>query len=81
MSEILLQTSRDFPSECRPRSGLQGYLTDKKTPTPGTLPKAYAYGPVGVLGGGRFLMGEVPQISVGTPLRPGIAQRTGLARE
>jgi len=36
--------------------GLQGYLAHKKTPH--TV--AYAYGPTAVLGGGRFLISEVP---------------------
>ena len=37
-----------------------GNLADKKTPPPRTLQQAYAQGPVVVLGGGRFLISEVP---------------------
>ena len=42
-----------------PRTG-QGYLAHKKMPPPGTLQKAYAQGPMVVLGGVQFLMSEVP---------------------
>ena len=37
---------------------LQGYFDHKKQPLPRTL---CAQGPMVVLGGGRFLMGEVPR--------------------
>ena len=53
MSEVTLyrdcvpRTSRDIMSRW-----LQEYLAYKKTPHPGTLQKAYAYGPMVVLGGG-----------------------------
>ena len=39
---------------------LQGYLVYKKTHPPRTLQQDYAYGPMAVLGGGRFLMGKLP---------------------
>ena len=39
---------------------LQGYLANKKTPSPRTLQQAYAYGPRAVPRGVRFLMSEVP---------------------
>ena len=38
----------------------QWFLIYKQTHHPRTLPQAYAQGPRGVLGGGRFLVGEVP---------------------
>ena len=38
---------------------LQGYLAKKKTPRPRNLQEGYAYGPMVILGGGRFLMSEV----------------------
>ena len=41
-------------------TSVQGYLARKKIPHPRTLQQAYAYEPVIVLGGGRFLMSEVP---------------------
>ena len=41
------------------KRSIQGYLTYKKTHPPRTLPQAYAWGPRGILGGGRFLMSEV----------------------
>ena len=39
---------------------VQGYLAHKKQPFCRTLQWAYAWGPMVVLGGGRFLMSEVP---------------------
>ena len=39
---------------------LQGYVAHKKSPPPGTLQQAYAKGPMVILGGWAFLMGEVP---------------------
>ena len=39
---------------------LKGHLASKKTPGPRNLQKDYAYGPMVVLGGGRFLMSELP---------------------
>ena len=39
---------------------IQGYLAHNKAPSPRTLHKAYSYRPWAVLGGGRFLMSEVP---------------------
>ena len=42
-------------------TGVQGYLARKKTPHPRTLQQDYAKDPTLVLGGGRFLMIEVPQ--------------------
>ena len=36
---------------CGIEEPVQGYLTDKKTHPPRTLPQAYAWGPRGVLGG------------------------------
>jgi hypothetical protein len=44
-------------------NGVQGYLTDKKTQPPRTLPLAYAWGPGGVLKGWVFSHGR------GTPVR------------
>ena len=38
---------------------LQGHLAHKKTHPPRTIPQAYAYAPVGFLGGWAFFMGEV----------------------
>ena len=40
--------------------GLQGCLAHNKTNPPRNLPQAFAKSPRGVLGGGCFLMGEVP---------------------
>ena len=40
--------------------GLQGYLAHKQPPPPRTLQQDYAEGPTEVLGGGCFLMSEVP---------------------
>jgi hypothetical protein len=45
-----------------PRPTLQGYLAYKKTHPPRILPKAYAWGPRGVLGGWAFSYGR------GTPV-------------
>jgi len=39
---------------------LQGYLAHTEPPPHRILQKAYAWGPMVVLGGGRFLMSEVP---------------------
>ena len=39
---------------------LQGYVAHKKQPPPRTLKWAYAQGPTVALGGGKFLMSEVP---------------------
>ena len=39
---------------------IQGHLAYKKPHHPRTLQSAYAQGPVVVLGGGHFLMSEVP---------------------
>ena len=41
-------------------SAVQGYLAHKKAPPRMTLQYCYAQGPVEVLGGGGFLMKEVP---------------------
>ena len=41
-------------------SAVQGYLAHKKQPAPMTLQQGYAQGPTVVLGGGQFLMSEVP---------------------
>ena len=38
----------------------QGHLAHKKEPPPRTLQYDYAQGPMVVLGGGLFLMSEVP---------------------
>ena len=38
----------------------QGYLAHKKAPPPRNLQKAYAYGPTVLVGGGAFLISEVP---------------------
>jgi hypothetical protein len=48
-------------AEERKRGGavVQGYLARKKTPPLRTLQKAFASGPTVVLGGGRFILGEV----------------------
>ena len=45
---------------CVVRSCVQGYLAQKKTPSPKILQQTYAYGPAAVLGGERFLMSGVP---------------------
>jgi hypothetical protein len=39
----------------QPLPALQGHLAHRETPTPRTLQKTYAYGPMEVLGGGSFL--------------------------
>ena len=39
---------------------VQEYLAHKKTPHPSNLEYDYAYGPTVALGGGLFLMGQVP---------------------
>jgi hypothetical protein len=52
-SDLLVQPKRFA-------SALQGYLAHKKAPPPRTLQHAHASGPMLVLGGGRFLMSEVP---------------------
>ena len=39
---------------------LQGYVAHKKPPPPRSLQYAYAWGPMVVLGCGRFLVNEVP---------------------
>ena len=39
---------------------IQGYLAHKKLLPPGTIQQDYAQGPTVVLGGGVFLMSEVP---------------------
>jgi hypothetical protein len=39
---------------------IQGYLADTKQYPPKNLQQEHAWAPMAVLGGGRFLMGEVP---------------------
>ena len=43
---------------------VQGCLADEKTYSPRTLQQAYAQVPAVLLGGGRFLMSEVPLYGV-----------------
>ena len=49
---------------------VQGYLAHKKLPPPRTLQWADAYGPRAVLGGGQFLMSEVPLYGDGLAFLP-----------
>ena len=53
-------SSTSSPGTLMVTEHLQGYLAHKKMPPPRTLQEAYAWGPTVVLGGGRFLVSEVP---------------------
>ena len=46
----------------------RGYLAHKKPPTPLGPPEDTGHRPYMVLGGGRFLMSEVPLYTRGTPV-------------
>ena len=68
----------------RRRTPLQGHPAHKKQPLFRTLPQPYAQGPmVFLVGGGRFLMSEVPLYRVislvrrRTPLTKYVPRRTG----
>ena len=52
-----------------PLNGIQGYLAHKKPHPPRTLQSAYISGPLVVLGGGLFLMSEVPLYPMTVPKR------------
>ena len=53
-----LKTSRRFENPRRRDYLLQGYLAHEKQPPPRTVEKDYASGPM--VGGGLFIMSEVP---------------------
>ena len=53
-----------YTAPSRSAAALQGYLAYKKTPTHRILQEAYAYNPMVVLGGGRFLLREVPLYAI-----------------
>jgi len=59
---------------------LQGYLAHKKPPALGSY-KACALGPMVVLGGGRFLMREVPPYTFRTSGRRATPSRGFLASD
>ena len=61
LKTALTATKKSAFSVVKPQpSTLQGYLAHKRPQPHRTLQKDYAYGPTAVLGGGPFLMSEVP---------------------
>ena len=50
----------------------QGYFAHKKPPSPRTLQQVHAQGPMVVLGGGQFLLSEVPLYLLRSPDCPDI---------
>ena len=56
----------------RSAAALQGYLAHKKTPSHRILQEANAYDPMEVLGGGRFLMREVPLYAINERTLPSV---------
>ena len=61
-----LRRRHSFGSSQWLRLPLQGYLTDKNTLPPRTLPWAYALGPRGVLGGLAFSYGRGTPVNLNT---------------
>ena len=53
-------TRRQGGSACTYDRRIQGYLAHKKLRPPRNLQYDYAWGPMVVLGGGLFIMSEVP---------------------
>ena len=51
----------------RTRTAIQAYLAHKKHPPPRTLQQHYSKGPMVVLGGWLFLLGEGSTVGVGIP--------------